>query len=166
MPLSYILCSHSLPPDLQSNLCEITCKHNFNILCDTTGNVKDAKWRDVRVGDILEVRDNEDFPADLLCLACERTDGVAYIKTTNLDGDHFPNFTQIQYAVRSAQEFIVNSLKIVSVWSRRNFWGAKSIQDFMSFIGFIWLSVGHTIVSNLLEGKLLLCTSQLCHDHL
>ena len=48
--------------------------------------MKDAKWRDVCVGQILEVRDNEDFPADLLCLACARADGVAYIRTTNLDG--------------------------------------------------------------------------------
>ena len=38
------------------------------------------------MGQILEVRDNEDFPADLLCLACARSDEVAYIRTTNLDG--------------------------------------------------------------------------------
>ena len=38
------------------------------------------------MGQILEVRDNENFPADLLCLACARSDGVAYIRTTNLDG--------------------------------------------------------------------------------
>ena len=51
-----------------------------------TGSVKDCKWKDVKVGQILEVRDNENFPADLLCLACARSDGVAYIRTTNLDG--------------------------------------------------------------------------------
>ena len=48
--------------------------------------MKDVKWRDVKVGQVLEVRDNEDFPADLLCLSCKRPDGVAYIRTTNLDG--------------------------------------------------------------------------------
>ena len=50
------------------------------------GSVKDVKWRDIKVGQVLEVRDNEDFPADLLCLSCKRSDGVAYIRTTNLDG--------------------------------------------------------------------------------
>ena len=55
--------------------------------------MKDCKWRDIKVGQILEVRDNENFPADLLCLACARADGVAYIRTTNLDGDFPALFT-------------------------------------------------------------------------
>lgn len=45
------------------------------------------------MGQILEVRDNEDFPADLLCLACARSDGVAYIRTTNLDGKLYPSLS-------------------------------------------------------------------------
>ncbi len=55
------------------------------------GSVKDVKWRDVKVGQVLEVRDNETFPADLLCLSCKRPDGVAYIRTTNLDGEPLPH---------------------------------------------------------------------------
>lgn len=53
--------------------------------------MKDVKWRDVKVGEVLEVRDNEIFPADLLCLGCKRVDGVAYIRTTNLDGNTPPH---------------------------------------------------------------------------
>ena len=61
--------------------------HGLGITCSAVpGSVKDCKWRDIKVGQILEVRDNENFPADLLCLACARPDGVAYIRTTNLDG--------------------------------------------------------------------------------
>jgi hypothetical protein len=35
---------------------------------------------------LLEVRDGEDFPADLLCLHCASPNHVCYVKTTNLDG--------------------------------------------------------------------------------
>ena len=61
---------------------------NADLRCLTpaAGKVQDTQWKHVRVGDIVEVRDNEDFPADLLCLFCELEDGVCYIKTTNLDG--------------------------------------------------------------------------------
>ena len=33
-----------------------------------------------------QVRDGEDFPADLVCLHCTSEHNVCYVKTTNLDG--------------------------------------------------------------------------------
>ncbi len=36
---------------------------------------------------MLEVRDNENIPADLLCLHCSHADNVCFIKTVNLDGE-------------------------------------------------------------------------------
>ncbi len=50
------------------------------------GSIKDVKWSQVKVGQVLKVHDDEDFPADLLCLFCNLADNVCYIKTTNLDG--------------------------------------------------------------------------------
>ena len=51
------------------------------------GETKDVKWHDVHVGMMLEVRDNENIPADLLCLHCSHADNVCFIKTVNLDGE-------------------------------------------------------------------------------
>lgn len=51
------------------------------------GKTKDVKWHEVHVGMVLEVRDNENIPADLLCLHCSHGDNVCFIKTVNLDGD-------------------------------------------------------------------------------
>ncbi len=51
------------------------------------GSVKDIKWHEVHVGMVLEVRDNENIPADLLCLHCTHADNVCFIKTVNLDGE-------------------------------------------------------------------------------
>lgn len=51
------------------------------------GTVEDILWTDVRVGDALVVRDDENFPADLLCLWSALPDNVCFIRTTNLDGE-------------------------------------------------------------------------------
>ena len=51
------------------------------------GSVQDIPWTDVRVGDAIVVRDDENFPADLLCLYSALADNVCFIRTTNLDGE-------------------------------------------------------------------------------
>ncbi len=51
------------------------------------GTTTDVKWSAVKVGMVLKVLNDEDFPADLLCLYCSLDDNVCYIKTTNLDGE-------------------------------------------------------------------------------
>ena len=50
------------------------------------GSTADIKWSGVKVGQVLKVLNDEDFPADLLCLHCALDDNVCFIKTTNLDG--------------------------------------------------------------------------------
>ncbi len=46
---------------------------------------------------LLEVRDNENIPADLLCLHCSHADNVCFIKTVNLDGK--PQEPKVAYCV-------------------------------------------------------------------
>ena len=41
-------------------------------------------WRNVCVGDVLWVADDEEVPCDLLCLFCALPDRVCFIQTTNL----------------------------------------------------------------------------------
>ena len=43
-------------------------------------------WKDVHVGDILRVGNDELFPADLVLLSSSEPDGVCFIETSNLDG--------------------------------------------------------------------------------
>lgn len=57
------------------------------ILVLLAGSVVDIPWTDVRVGDVIVVRDNELFPADLMCLYSSLEERVCFIKTTNLDGE-------------------------------------------------------------------------------
>ncbi|XP_019164546.1 PREDICTED: phospholipid-transporting ATPase 3-like [Ipomoea nil] len=44
-------------------------------------------WKKLQVGDIVRVKQDEFFPADLLFLASTNSDGICYLETANLDGE-------------------------------------------------------------------------------
>ncbi|KAL6450692.1 DNF1 Phospholipid-transporting ATPase DNF1 [Candida maltosa Xu316] len=44
-------------------------------------------WKDVRVGDVLRILNNEEVPADCIILATSDEDNFCYIETKNLDGE-------------------------------------------------------------------------------
>jgi hypothetical protein len=47
---------------------------------------KNVGWRDIRVGDIVCVKDGQDFPVDLVLLASSSLAGTCSIETSSLDG--------------------------------------------------------------------------------
>ena len=44
-------------------------------------------WEDVRVGDIVKIKEDESFPADILICSTSEEENVAYVETKNLDGE-------------------------------------------------------------------------------
>ena len=41
----------------------------------------------MQVGDVVKVKENEFFPADLIILSSTEPDGMFYVETKNLDGE-------------------------------------------------------------------------------
>lgn len=51
------------------------------------GRLRTVAWRDVKVGDLLLVRDREELPADIALIASSEEEGRCFIETANLDGE-------------------------------------------------------------------------------
>ena len=51
------------------------------------GRWASVRWRDVKVGDFLRIKQDEQFPADFLILASDNRSGRVYIETASLDGE-------------------------------------------------------------------------------
>jgi phospholipid-transporting ATPase len=45
------------------------------------------KWQDIKLGDIIIVKENEYFPADLVLINSSEPEGIAYVDSKNLDGE-------------------------------------------------------------------------------
>lgn len=59
-----------------------------NILKYENGKYSDETWVNLRVGDMVKVKKNEFFPADILVIACsDFRKGICFIETKNLDGE-------------------------------------------------------------------------------
>nr|CAD7407488.1 unnamed protein product [Timema cristinae] len=60
---------------------------SFKIIFNTTERYKKVFWKDVKVGDLIHLSNNEFIPADVLVLRSSDPHGLCYIDTCNLDGE-------------------------------------------------------------------------------
>uniref|UniRef100_A0A7N0VN79 Phospholipid-transporting ATPase n=1 Tax=Kalanchoe fedtschenkoi TaxID=63787 RepID=A0A7N0VN79_KALFE len=51
------------------------------------GEWEQIPWKELQVGDIVRVKQDGYFPADIMFLASTNSDGVCYVETANLDGE-------------------------------------------------------------------------------
>ena len=68
---------------LQDRKINNTVSHRLN----HEGAIEDCTLKEVRVGDVLQVRDGETMPADCILLKTSAKEGVCFVQTTDLDGE-------------------------------------------------------------------------------
>ncbi|DAZ93603.1 TPA: hypothetical protein N0F65_003653 [Lagenidium giganteum] len=81
------------------------------------GNVEDARWSEVKVGDFLQIRNREVIPADVLILAVsepagEAASGICYVETKSLDGE---TNLKLRQAIPPTMSFLANAAELLSL---------------------------------------------------
>jgi P-type E1-E2 ATPase len=44
-------------------------------------------WKDIEVGDVIEIKSDQQIPADVIILRTSEEKGVCYVETKSLDGE-------------------------------------------------------------------------------
>ena len=55
------------------------------ILDPRSGEIRNSRWSDIRVGDIVKVEKDQEVPADLLLVHAPKD--IVFVSTMNLDGE-------------------------------------------------------------------------------
>ncbi|KAH6556188.1 hypothetical protein KP509_1Z197900 [Ceratopteris richardii] len=73
--------------DLRRGRADKDVNNRFVRVLGSNGLFRKQRWKELRVGDIVKVQNDEFFPADLLFLFSHNETGSCYVETTNLDGE-------------------------------------------------------------------------------
>lgn len=72
-------------------------------------------WKNIHVGDIVKIKNNDSIPVDILILSTSDSDGACYVETKNLDGE-----TNLK--VKQALKCSHGDLKSVDDLAKCKFW--------------------------------------------
>lgn len=76
---------------------------------------KKEYWKNVHVGDIIKIKNNDSIPVDVVILSTSDEDGACYVETKNLDGE-----TNLK--VKHAMKCSHNDLQSVDTLAKCKFW--------------------------------------------
>jgi len=87
IPMMAISAAVALLDDKRRGEADKAANSQTAIRVSRTGEEETTKWEDIAVGDVLHVKDDQEFPADLVPLFCSGAEGTCYVSTANLDGE-------------------------------------------------------------------------------
>ncbi|CUM68329.1 uncharacterized protein PRCAT00006051001 [Priceomyces carsonii] len=77
-------------------------------------------WKDVKVGDVLRIYNNDEIPADVAILSTSDEDGCCYVETKNLDGEtnlkvrQALKYGSVEHEIKKADDLMARSFEIES----------------------------------------------------
>uniref|UniRef100_A0A5F5PVK3 Phospholipid-transporting ATPase n=1 Tax=Equus caballus TaxID=9796 RepID=A0A5F5PVK3_HORSE len=86
--------------------------NNRSVLVLTNGRMKEDKWMNIQVGDIVKVENNQSVTADMLLLSSSEPYSLTYIETAELDGE---TNLKVKQAI-SVTSDMENNLKLLSAF--------------------------------------------------
>lgn len=69
-------------------------ENNRSVEILRNGNFHQMQWKDIYIGDIVKVKDNEFLPCDMIVLKSSDPKGTVFVETKNLDGETNLKFKQ------------------------------------------------------------------------
>ena len=103
LPLSFVVSLNGLKDLYEDFKRKKSDKKENNSECyiyDTTNKTfEKKKWSEIKLGDIIKVENNQQFPADLLLLSTSDENGISYVETKNLDGEVNLKFKQANKSI-------------------------------------------------------------------
>ena len=123
LPLSFVVSLNGLKDMYEDFKRKKSDKKENNSECliynPMNHNFEQRKWHEIKLGDIIKVENNQQFPADLLLLSTSDENGISYVETKNLDGEINLKFKQANKSIHDIiykqGEAKLNNLKYVCV---------------------------------------------------
>lgn len=95
-------CPHAALEDYQRHKMDAEINHLNQVAVLRGGVEAKISWKDLKVGEICHIFDEETIPADLFLISSANQDGSAYIETASLDGE---KTSKIRYAFSELNSF-------------------------------------------------------------
>ena len=127
LPLSFVISLNGLKDLYEDFKRKKSDRAENNSKCliynNTTQNFETKKWSQIKLGDIIKVNNNEQFPADLILLSSSDENGICYVETKNIDGETNLKFQEANENLHKKiknNENILSTIKCVCVTKQPN----------------------------------------------
>ena len=126
IPLAFVVAINGLKDLFEDQKRKNSDKLENNSSCEIyhpINGFEKKRWRDIKLGDIVKVRNDSQFPCDLLLLSTNDENGICYVETKSLDGETNLKLKQVNETLHKKiyqNEKILSNLRYVCITKPAN----------------------------------------------